>query len=122
MRDAIVWVRLQARGSTQPLGVRRSIVAKPTFVIQFPSPASPDLMHRVLNFVEDVYRELRDRRIGFLDRDIDHYASGRFVVRVSSSRYLGDVSSLISNLLGQHNLGNDAIVTRADRPTEGRAV
>ena len=78
-------------------------------------------MHRALNFAEDVYGELGAANIGSLEGDMDHYASGRFVVRVSSSRYLGQVTSLISKLLGQHNLRNDATVTRADRTKEGRA-
>jgi len=97
-------------------------VAKPAFEIQFPPTAAPELMHRALNFLEDVYREIEAKSIGAVESDIDHYASGRFVVRVSSARYLGQVSSLISTLLGQHKLRNDATVTRADRSKEGRAL
>ena len=79
-------------------------------------------MHRVLNLVEALYRELRDKSVGVLDSGIDHYASGRFVVRVSSSRHLGEVSSLMSRLLGQHNLRDDAVVMRADRSSEDRTA
>ena len=75
-------------------------------------------MGRVLNFLEDVYRELMDTTFGFVESDIDHYASGRFVVRVSSARHLGSVSFLISKLLKQHNLESDATVTRADHRTQ----
>jgi hypothetical protein len=78
-------------------------------------------MHRVLNFVEDVDRELEAANIGSLEGDMDHYASGRFVVRVSSSRYLSQVTSLLSKLLGQHNLRNEAAVARADSAKEGGA-
>jgi hypothetical protein len=77
-------------------------------------------MHRALNYLEDVYRGLRDKGVGSID-DIDRYASGRFVVRVSSSRHIGEVSSLISKLLDHHNLENEAIVSRADRTKEGAA-
>ena len=88
-------------------------MAKPVFMIQFPSPASPDLMHRVLNYAEDVFRGLRDKGIGSID-DIDNYASGCFIVRVSASRHIGEVSSLISSLLVHHNLESQGIVSRAD--------
>ena len=89
-------------------------MAKPMLVIQFPSPASSDLMGRVFNFLEDVHRGLMGTTFGSVESDIDHYASGRFVVRVSSARHLGSVSSLISKLLKQHNLESDATVSRAD--------
>ena len=71
-------------------------------------------MHRVLNFIEDVWRMARDQEIGSVD-DIDHYGVGTFTVRVSSTRHLGEVLSLISKLLKQHMLERDAVVTRLDR-------
>jgi len=57
-------------------------VAKPIIAIQFPSPAPTEFMHRALNFMEDVYRYLRDNPFGSVD-DIDHYHTGQFVVRLS---------------------------------------
>jgi hypothetical protein len=68
-------------------------------------------MHRVLNFIEDVYRGVKDRDIGSVS-DIDHYGSGTFVVHASSSRYLGEVRALVSKQLKKHMLDADAVVTR----------
>ena len=88
-------------------------MAKPIISIQFPSPAQPELMHRALNFIEDVYRFLRDNAAGSVD-DIDHYRSGQFIVKPSSSRILGQVRNEIAKLLRQHKLEGDAVVSRLD--------
>jgi hypothetical protein len=88
-------------------------MAKPIISIQFPSPAPPDLMHRALNFIEDVYRFLRDNAAGSVD-DIDHYRSGQFIVKPSNSRYLGQVRHEITKLLRHHKLEGDAVVSRLD--------
>ena len=93
-------------------------MAKPIVIVQFPAPAPSDLMHRALNYIEDVYRELTEGDIGSVD-DIDHYAAGRFVVRVASSRHLGEVISVISKLLDRHKLKEHAVVSRADRGNQG---
>jgi hypothetical protein len=90
------------------------LMAKPVLQIQFVSPAPSELMHRALNFIEDVYRMAKEQDIGAVD-DIDHYGSGTFVVRVSSARQLGEMRSLVSKLLRQHKLEGDAVVTRQDR-------
>jgi hypothetical protein len=70
-------------------------------------------MHRVLNFIEEVYREAREAGIG-TDDDIDHYGSGRFVVRVAATRRTGEMRTLVSALLKRHMLEHDAVVTRAE--------
>ena len=88
-------------------------MAKPTLQIRFPRPPT-DVMHRVLNFIEDVDREARDQGIGAVD-DIDHYGSGVFVARVVASRHLGAMSSLITRLLRHHRLEGNARVERLDR-------
>jgi hypothetical protein len=87
-------------------------MAKPSLHIQFASPASPDLMHRVLNFIEDVYRAVEEKGIGTVD-DIDHYGAGLFVVRVAATRHIGEVRSLTTALLKRHMLEHDASVKRA---------
>ncbi len=74
-------------------------------------------MGRALNFIEDVHRIAQQEEIGTVD-DIDHYASGCFVLRVSSSRRLGEMLSLVSKLLKQHMLENDAAVSRQGRPKD----
>ena len=102
------------RGKTRTLGVTNGRMAKPVVQIQFASPAPSEFMHRVLNFIEDVWRIARDQEIASVD-DIDHYGVGTFIVRVSSTRHLGEVLSLISKLLKQHMLERDAAVTRLDR-------
>jgi len=89
-------------------------MAKPVISIQFPSPATPELMHRAMNFIEDVFRYARDNAVGSVD-DIDHYRSGQFIVRVTATRYLGGMLSEISKLLRQHMLEADATVSRLDR-------
>ena len=89
-------------------------MAKPAIAIQFPSPATPELMHRALNFIEDVFRFTRDNGLGSVD-DIDHYRDGCFIVSISASRYLGEVHREISKLLRQHMLDADAVVSRPDR-------
>ncbi len=83
----------------------------PTLVLQFPSPASPDLMHRVLNFVEDVWRYARDEKLGSVS-DINHYSTGRFTVTVSTKRKLGDMQRQIAKLLRTHMLTHDCVVSR----------
>jgi hypothetical protein len=88
----------------------------PTIVLQFPSPASPELMHRVLNFVEDVWRFANDQKLGSVS-DIDHYATGRFTVTVSTKRKLGDMQRAIQQLLSKHMLEHEAVVSHL--PTEG---
>ena len=92
-------------------------MAKPTLQIRFASPAPVTFMHRVLNFTDDVYRIARQEGIGSLD-DIDRYGNGTFVVRVSSTRHLGEVLSLIQKLLKQHRLERDAEVVRLDRKSQ----
>ncbi len=89
-------------------------MAKPALQIRFVSPAPVTFMHRVLNFTDDVYRIARQQGIGSLD-DIDRYGDGIFVVRVSSTRHLGEVLSVINKLLKQHRLERDAEVVRLDR-------
>ena len=88
-------------------------MAKPTLHIRFPPPPT-EVMHRALNFIEDVDREARTQNIGAVD-DIDHYGSGVFVIRVDASRHLGAMSSLIAKLLRQHMLEADATIERPDR-------
>ena len=89
-------------------------MAKPVIVIQFPFPPPENMTHRVLNFIEEVHCIARTEEIGSVD-DIDHYAAGRFVTRVSSSRYLGKMLSLVTKLLKKHMLEMDAVVIRPDR-------
>jgi len=86
-------------------------MAQPVLKIQFPSPASPDLVHRALNFVEDVYRGANSQNIGSVD-DINHYGSGIFLVQVSSTRHFGEMRLLISKLLKRHMLEAEAVVVR----------
>lgn len=86
---------------------------KPVLYIQFASPASSEFMHRVLNFIEDVYRDAGKSAIGTVD-DIDHYGSGTFVVRVAATRHIGEMRALISRLLTRHMLEHDAVVTRVE--------
>jgi hypothetical protein len=88
-------------------------MAKPTLEIRFPPPPT-EVMHRALNFIEDVDRDARSQGIGAVD-DIDHYGSGMFVVRIVASRHLGTMSSMIAKLLRQHMLEGYAIVERSDR-------
>jgi hypothetical protein len=89
-------------------------MSKPIIHIQFASPAPPELMHRVLNFMEDVYRATRDAGTAETG-DIDHYSTGLFIVRIASARRIGEVSSLVGKLLKQHHLESEAVVSRADR-------
>ena len=70
-------------------------------------------MHRALNFMEDVYRYLRDNPFGSVD-DIDHYHTGQFVVTLSSSRHLGEVRQKLDKLLRHHKLEGDAVISRFD--------
>lgn len=86
-------------------------MAKTIIHIQFPNPPPESFTLRAFNFIEDVYRLARDRGLGTID-DIDHYGSGLFVVRVSSSRYLGEMLSVIKKQLKHHMLESDATVTR----------
>jgi hypothetical protein len=86
-------------------------------MLKFPSPASSDVMHRVLNFIEDVDREIQRAEIGAV-RDINHYASGEFLVDISSTRRLGEVNSVISRLLKHHHLEQQATIVRSDRAKE----
>lgn len=88
---------------------------KPSVLLKFQSPAPPDLMHRVLNFVEEVHVEAQRKGIGAI-RDIDHYAAGEFPVELTSSRHLGEVKTLIARLLRNHHLESEALVLRPDRP------
>lgn len=78
-------------------------------------------MHRVLNFVEDIYRLVEKPGLGSV-RDIDHYGNGCFTVRVASARHLGEVSTTVLRLLRQHMLEQDAVVNRSDRkrPVEAK--
>ena len=94
-------------------------MAKPVISIQFPSPASPELMHRALNFIEDVFRYARDNALGSVE-DIDHYRSGQFLVTVTATRHLGSMLTEISRLLRQHMLEADAVVSRKDRVKAGQ--
>jgi hypothetical protein len=72
-------------------------------------------MHRVLNFVEDVWRYARDEKLGSVS-DIDHYASGRFTVSVSTKRKLSDMERQIAKLLRTHMLTHDCVVSRLPSP------
>jgi hypothetical protein len=89
-------------------------MAKTVIHIQFPSPPPENLTLRAFNFIEDVYRLARDQGLGTID-DIDRYGSGLFVVRVSSSRHLGEMLSVIKKQLKHHMLEGDATVTRHRR-------
>jgi len=89
-------------------------MAKPVIAIQFPHPAPPEMMHRAMNFIEDVFRFAKDNELGSVD-DIDHYRDGRFTVTISASRHLGAMHRQISKLLRQHMLEADAVVSRPDR-------
>jgi hypothetical protein len=88
-------------------------MAKPILEIQFSPSASPCLVHRALNFIEDVFREAEGQNIGSIN-DIDHYGSGIFFVQVSSIRHLGKMHSLISKLLKKHMLETEAVVIKSD--------
>jgi hypothetical protein len=89
-------------------------MAKPVIAIQFPSPATPQMMHRAMNFIEDVFRFAEDKAIGSVN-DIDHYRDGRFIVTISASRHFGEMHREISKLLRQHMLEGNAVVSRPDR-------
>jgi hypothetical protein len=89
-------------------------MAKPIIAIQFPSPAKPEMMHRALNFMEDVFRFAQDRDIASVS-DIDHYGAGQFIVKISASRHLGKMQCEIFKLLREHMLEGDAVVSRLDR-------
>jgi len=89
-------------------------VAKPVIAIQFPHPTTPELMHRAMNFIEDVFRYAEDNALGTV-ADIDHYRTGQFVVTLSASRHLGEMNREISKLLRQHMLESDAVISRLDR-------
>ena len=95
------------------MNVRRDeqAVLKPVIAIQFPNPATPELMGRALNFIEDVFRFVRENSLGSV-QDIDHYREGRFLVTVSATRRLGDMRREISRLLRLHMLEKDAVVSR----------
>jgi hypothetical protein len=86
-------------------------MANLTFQIQFPSPAPPALMSRVLNFAEDLDRQAQREQIGSVD-DIDHYGAGTFLLRTSAVRHLNRSSTLISKLLVRHMLVDEAVVSR----------
>jgi len=86
-------------------------MAKTVIHIQFPNPPPDSFTLRAFNFVEDVYRAARDQGLGTID-DIDRYGSGLFVIRVSSSRQLGGMLSVIKKQLKHHMLEGDATVTR----------
>ena len=61
--------------------------------------------------------DVEGKNIGAVD-DTNHYASGRFVVRVHARRRLGEALSVVTKLLRQHKLENDAVVSRLDREAE----
>lgn len=71
------------------------------------------MMHRALNFIEDVFRFAADTGIGSVD-DIDHYRDGKFIVAVKAQRHLGKMHDEIGRLLRQHMLEGDAVVSRLD--------
>ena len=95
-------------------------MAKPTLQIQFASPAPVELMHRVLNFIEDVWRIARNEGIASVS-DIERYGAGTFVVQVSAPRHLGEVRAMITKCLKHHRLESKAAVTRVDLTTRSRA-
>lgn len=83
----------------------------PALVLQFPTPASPELVHRVLNFVEDVCRLVTAQDLGSVSQ-INHYSIGRFVVTVSKKDKLGETQLQIQKLLRRHLLVSECVVSR----------
>ena len=79
------------------------------FEVRFPSPASPDLMHKALNFIEDVYREVEALGVGEVS-DIDHYGNGVFTITLTRNRQAGTIRKLLIKSLSHHMLTHDAIV------------
>jgi hypothetical protein len=71
----------------------------------------PDLMHLVLNLLEDVWRYANEYSLGPVS-NIDHYADGRFTVSVSTKRGLGEMQLALRKLLRQHWLENQVVVSR----------
>ncbi len=76
-------------------------------------------MSRVLNFAEEVYRDTDESGIATID-EIDRYREGRFVVSISSKRYLSQVNKIIKQHLDGEHLGDLAVVTRLDLSSNAR--
>ena len=84
-------------------------MSKLTIQVQFPEQATPDLMHRAMNCIEDVFREAENKSIGNVS-DIDHYSHGIFIFEVDSKRNLGEAMSIVKRQLRRHNLLDAAVV------------
>lgn len=78
-------------------------------------------MHRVLNFVEDVWRHANEFSLGSVS-DIDDYANGRFTVTVFKKRKLADMQRAIQRLLRQHMLEHEVVVSRFGKEVAGASA
>lgn len=79
------------------------------FKLIFPPNADSDLMHRVLNYMEDVYRYLQNRQFGSIE-NIDHYSNGIFGVNIKSKHLRGEVKSELIRQLKKHNLNEIGVI------------
>jgi hypothetical protein len=88
-------------------------MAKPTIVVKFPHPADSGIVHRALNFIEDVYRQTENLNLASVE-DIDHYRDGEFTITVTAKRNIGEVMQIVRKQLNQHNLMDLATIKRDD--------
>ena len=92
--------------------VIRFVMSKPTYSIYFGDAVSPEVIDRIRNLAEDIFRALRDDGLGTVE-NMDT-AINEVIVTVSATRHVGDVLKIIRSLLGRHHFDN-ATVRRVER-------
>jgi hypothetical protein len=89
----------------------------PDIVIDFEVPtdssARADIVHRIRNFGEDLYRELKRSGLAEIDLDEVDRAIDQIHARAIKVRKVRTVSAFIAKMLEQHNLAEIAFVSQA---------
>lgn len=77
-----------------------------------PDAADADLVHRLRNFGEDLYREFSLSGQAAVSLDEIDSATTEIHVLVKAKRHLGGVSAFVAKTLKQHNLDDLFTVSR----------
>lgn len=79
--------------------------------IQFPLPQTPDLIHRVRNFAEDLYHKIEVAGMGTVP-DIDG-VTDQISIEIAQTRHIGVVATIVNKERHRHGFETDAVVTRS---------
>jgi hypothetical protein len=83
-----------------------------TILIRFVDNGDPQLIHRIQNFGEDLYREFQKNGEAVMDIEEVDRATDTLRVTLAASRHLGTVMGFIKKTLQHHHLHNIAEVKK----------